>query len=109
MSTDPKPPKPMPSAAEINAYLELSAARSKLHLPLAKGAAAVMTAPAQAVQPAPAAGVGARALPLKGAKKLPTQQREPADDAAAPPPAPGTEPGEAEGSAWRPYSSDDER
>jgi hypothetical protein len=37
MSTEDHPKKPMPSAAEINAYLELSAARTKKRLPLAFG------------------------------------------------------------------------
>jgi hypothetical protein len=35
MSSEDKPKKPMPSVAEINAYLELSAARTKKRLPLA--------------------------------------------------------------------------
>jgi hypothetical protein len=114
MSTDPKPPKPMPSAAEIQAYLERSAARSKLHLPLAKGAAAVMAPPArQPSHATPPASTTARALPLKGTKKLPTRPREAdAAEVAAPPAPEGVgkpEPGEAEGSTWRPYSSDDER
>lgn len=37
MPSDKKPNKPMPSVAEINAYLELSAARTKKRLTLAMG------------------------------------------------------------------------
>jgi hypothetical protein len=105
MSTEPKPPKPMPSAAEINAYLERSSARSKMHLPLAKGNAAVV-APLAPLAPVK---VNERALPVQGAKKLPTQPR-----AALPPRVPSTEDGatpelpEAEGGVWRPLPGDGE-
>jgi hypothetical protein len=44
MPPDDKQEKPMPSAAEINAYLELSAARTKKRLTLAAGNAAPMKA-----------------------------------------------------------------
>jgi hypothetical protein len=56
MSTEDKPKKPLPSAAEINAYLELSAARTKKRLPLAFGKTPV-------AKPAPVA----RKLKLTGA------------------------------------------
>jgi hypothetical protein len=100
MSTEPKPPKPMPSADEINAYLELSAARTKLRLPLAKGAARVDAAPAAA--PAASEKLEKRELPIS--KKLPTQH-EPVrrDDRAH---AGGSEAGP--GAVWRPFASDDE-
>jgi len=102
MSSDTKPTKPMPSPAEINAYLELSAARTRLRLPLAKGAAAVIEpkgalAPAAAVPAAaePRAAVS-RPLPLQGSKKPvpagPGEHRE--------------TPGEPSG--WRPFGSEDE-
>lgn len=91
MSSEPKSPKPMPSAAEINAYVERSAARTKMRLPLAKGnAAPVGASPAAADAAAPAAG---RALPVRS-KNLPTQPAA-ADDA----------PGEP-GAAWTPFGDD---
>jgi hypothetical protein len=83
MSSEHKPPKPMPSAAEINAYLEQSAARTKMRLPLAKGNAvpAGMSPPAPA-SPGAAAG---RALPVRS-KILPTQatasEKAPSEPAA---------------------------
>src|SRR6188508_827320 len=72
MSTDPKPPKPMPSADEINAYVELSAARTKLRLPLAKGAARVATLP----------GVGEPAV--ENIEKRAPPPRQPAQERRAP-------------------------
>lgn len=101
MSTDPKPPKPTPSAEEINAYLELSAARTKLRLPLAKAAARVGAASEAAAVPANEK----RALPLTAAKTLPTKQELPTRDDASRPAAGEAGPGEV----WRPFSSDDER
>ena len=102
MSTDPKPPKPMPSADEINAYLELSAARTKLRLPLAKGAARV-GAPPDAGQPAGASGEK-NAAPISASKKLPTRQEQPSRTAPAPADA------EAKGAeVWRPFPSDEKR
>src|SRR5688572_28258082 len=102
MSTDPKPPKPMPSADEINAYLELSAARTKLRLPLAKGAARVST-PRDADQPAGAIGEKGP-LQISASKKLPTRQEQPSGTALAP------ADGEANGAeAWRPFPSDEKR
>jgi hypothetical protein len=102
MSTDPKPPKPMPSADEINAYLELSAARTKLRLPLAKGAARVGTPP-DADQLAPATGEKPPP-PISASKKLPTRQQQPSRTALAP--------ADGEASAaevWRPFPSDEKR
>jgi len=102
MSTDPKLPKPMPSADEINAYLELSAARTKLRLPLAKGAARMGTPPA-AEQPAVATSEKSP-TPVSASKKLPTRQDEPSGTALEP------APGEASaGEVWRPFPSDEER
>ena len=43
----PDDEKPLPSAEEINAYLELSAARTKKRLPLALGSAGAPKAPAR--------------------------------------------------------------
>jgi hypothetical protein len=102
MSTEPKPPKPMPSADEINAYLELSAARTKLRLPLAKGAARVGTPP-DAGQPARADGEKTPP-PISGSKKLPTRQEQPSR--TAPAPADGEANG---GELWRPFPSDEKR
>ena len=106
--TEPKSPKPMPSAAVINAYLEESAARTRMRLPLAKGNAAVVpranTAP-EASAPAPDASASGksktRELPLQGAKK-------PALGApVATAPAVAGEPAASE-AAWRPFSTDDD-
>jgi hypothetical protein len=116
MSTDPKPRKPVPSAAEINAYLELSAARTKLHLPLAKGAALVGQArPASAADGSGAPSAAAKAtptLPLQTTKKLPTQSSGSAASRpqGAPPAAPSETDADASSSdAWRPFSTDEER
>lgn len=103
MSIDPKTPKPLPSADEINAYLELSAARTKLRLPLAKGAARVGTLP-DPKQPA-VENSAARALQVSASKKLPTRREEPSSPAPAT--APPSNPGGPE--VWRPFPSDDER
>jgi len=110
MPTDPKPQKPMPSADEINAYLEASAARTKLRLPLAKGnALAVAPSPA----PNPAEKSQQRALPVSGSKKLPTgreEVRRAEGDGGAP--QSNTEKSGADassGEAWRPFSDDDDR
>jgi hypothetical protein len=106
MSTEPKPPKPMPSAAEINAYLERSAARSKMHLPLAKGNAMVAPPPLAPLAPVK---VNERALPVQGAKKLPTQPRTAAPASAPQAEGAGDAPEgpEAEGGGWRPLPDDD--
>jgi hypothetical protein len=105
--TEPKSPKPMPSAAVINAYLEESAARTRMRLPLAKGNAAVVPlakATPDASAPAPASASGkskTRELPLQGSKK-----REPRAPVASAPTAAGG-PSASDG-AWRPFSTDDE-
>jgi hypothetical protein len=95
MSTDPKPPKPMPSADEINAYLELSAARTKLRLPLAKGNAAPLAAE-PSTQGAPA---------MSASKKLPTRQEQ-ASRTASERPGQGAADG---GEVWRPFPSSGKR
>ena len=98
MSSDTKPNKPMPSAAEINAYLEQSAARTRMRLPLAKGAAAVVPpkapAPDASVDPAPSRAGVTRALPLQGKKPASAPEAEPRAGAA---------------DAWRPFGNDDDR
>jgi hypothetical protein len=106
--TEPKSPKPMPSAAVINAYLEESAARTRMRLPLAKGNAAVVpranTAP-DASAPTPNASASgkskARELPLQGSKKLAPRSPLATAPAAAGEPA-------ASDAAWRPFSTDDD-
>jgi hypothetical protein len=47
MSPPDDPKRPMPSADEINAYLELSAARTKKRLPIAFGTKGAAKAPAR--------------------------------------------------------------
>lgn len=101
MSSDTKPNKPMPSVAEINAYLEQSAARTRLRLPLAKGAAAVVPpkasaalAPPAAATPAPSRAGLTRALPLQG-KQAPPPEKEPRQ-------------GQGTGDSWRPFGNDDD-
>lgn len=95
MSSEPRPPKPLPSAEEIQAYLELSAARTKKRLTLAAGNA----------RPEPAAARAERKLPTgrTGAKAV----EQTVEKAAAPPEAvPGTEAADA---SWRPFTDDDKR
>jgi hypothetical protein len=58
MSPEDDTKRPLPSAAEINAYLELSAARTKKRLPLAFGTKGSPKAPARD-----------RKLPVAGAPK----------------------------------------
>jgi hypothetical protein len=87
MSSEPKPPKPLPSAAEINAYVERSAARTRMRLPLAKGNALPVNASPEPSAAPPAAG---RALPVRG-KALPTQSKG-ADAASSEPDA-----------TWKPF------
>jgi hypothetical protein len=96
MSSDTKPTKPMPSPAEINAYLELSAARTRKRLPLAKGAAAMVEPKGPSEAPAPPRAAASRALPLQGSQKA--APAEPAGG-AAPPGEPG---------GWSPFANDDE-
>lgn len=108
MSTDSKSSKPMPSADEINAYLELSAARTKLRLPLAKGNALPVAASTAAAPAAPADKSAQRTLPLSGSKQLPTR-REESSGAEAARPAGGGFPAAPAGEAWVPFDGDDER
>jgi hypothetical protein len=115
MSTDPKPKKPVPSLAEINAYLELSAARTKLRLPLAKGATSVgRPQPASATDGSsvPAAEKSANpALPLQTTKRLPTQAPGPTANSfkGAQSAAPSENEADASSNeAWRPFSIDEE-
>jgi hypothetical protein len=110
MSSDTKSTKPMPSVAEINAYLEQSAARTRMRLPLAKGAVVVPPKPAGAAPPAaPARTATSRALPLQsgsklqGSSQLHGSEPKPAPSADAEPSAQPADPG-----AWRPFATDDE-
>ena len=95
MSSDPKPPQPPPSAEVIQAYLELSAARTKKRLTLAAGNA----------RPEPAAA--------RSERKLPTQRisastvAKPVETAAAPPTAVPS--AEATDASWRPFTDDEKR
>jgi hypothetical protein len=104
--SEPKSPKPMPSVAEINAYLEQSAARTKMRLPLAKGNALPtgVASPAEDAPPDPVAAPAAgRALPVSGKKALPTQP------AAADSPAPSAPaPGERASGTWAPFADEPE-
>jgi len=104
VSSDSKP-KPLPSAAVINAYLEESAARTRMRLPIAKLAVPPPATP-EATRP-----------PLQKSKALPTTR---ATAAAAPPvpaipgkdvgAAPGATPDETSGAeaGWRPFGADEE-
>jgi hypothetical protein len=95
MSSDPKPPKPLPSAEEIQAYVEQSAARTKKRLTLAAGNA----------RPEPAAARAARKLPTGGASaKTIAKTTE-----TAPSPAEAVPGAEATDASWRPFTDDDER
>ena len=81
----------MPSAAEITAYVEKSAARTRMRLPLAKGNALPAGA-SPATEAAPAASP-ARALPVRG-KPLPTQAATTDERSAEP------------GATWTPFGDD---
>jgi hypothetical protein len=114
MTTEPKPQKPIPSAAEINAYLEQSAARTKMRLPLAKGAARVERPPAANMPTAQSTAGGpsalpaspsTRTLPLQGTKSRSTQRSAPAEPGATPP----TSADAASDEAWHPFSTDDDQ
>lgn len=101
----------MPSAAEIEAYLEQSAARTKLRLPLAKGNALPAPLPAGAA-PLPA-GAAPPAVPAERvsqagggppapAKRLPVERAgQRRTEPAAPPPAGETADG------WTPFADDE--
>ncbi len=92
----------MPSPAEINAYLEQSAARTKLRLPLAKGAALGLPVPeVSTASAAPAEKNTSRALPVQGAKAR-SAEPVPGSAVAAPP-----EGAAAEG--WSPFTPDSDR
>jgi hypothetical protein len=100
MSSEPKSPKPpskpLPSAEEIQAYVELSAARTKKRLTLASGNARPIGAAVPAV------------TPVKTDRKLPIGSAAAAP--ASPAPAPAASPKEADaqaGAAWQPFPTDD--
>ena len=93
MSSDPKSSKPLPSAEEIQAYLELSAARTKKRLTLAAGNARTEPATARADRKLPTGRASAKPLEQTVAK--------PAHPAAAP----GAEAGEA---SWQPFTDEEE-
>lgn len=113
VSSDSKP-KPLPSAAVINAYLEESAARTRMRLPIAK----LAVPPAAATEAAQSAN---RPLPVQKPKVLPTTR---AGTAVTPPAsaisgnesgtdsraASGNTPDETSGgeAGWRPFGSDEE-
>jgi len=99
MPSDDKSQKPMPSAAEINAYLELSAARTKKRLTLAAGNAAPLkgseprdrklrltgsagVAGARPAAPAPAAPAGVAGEPEGPAAREPGWSPFPKDPKA---------------------------
>jgi hypothetical protein len=95
MSSDPKPPKPLPSTEEIQAYLERSAARTKKRLTLAAGNARSEPAVARAERKLPTARTSAKTVD-KDVEKTP----------APPEAAPGTA---ATDAPWQPFRDDDER
>jgi hypothetical protein len=98
MSSDPKPPPPLPSAEQIQAYVELSAARTKKRLTLAAGNA----------RPEPAAARGERKLPTgRAAVNTGENALEKAvEKPAAPPEAvPGAEASDA---PWQPFTDEEE-
>lgn len=101
MSSDadsPKPPpKPLPSAEEIQAYVELSAARTRKRLTLASGNARPIGAAVKTDRKLPI-GAPAAVRPAAGAP------------AAAPAPtAPAKEADAEAGAAWQPFPTDDEK
>lgn len=100
VSGSPRAHKATPSAAEINAYLELSAARTKLRLPLAKGAATsdAIEAPS-VVEAAVAPSLAKRPLPVSSSTR-PSARHDATSSDEAPS---GSE------EVWRPFSNDDER
>jgi hypothetical protein len=68
--TDPKPHKALPTAAEITAYVERSAARTKLRLPLAKGAVVLERAPAVDAATVPSPVTAPKGTPLARATSV---------------------------------------
>jgi hypothetical protein len=94
MPSDNESPKPMPSAEEINAYLELSAARTRKRLPLAAGNAV----PLKASEPRD------RKLRVTGSAVPGTRTEKPAPEALRGVAERAPEgPGEPE---WSPFSKD---
>jgi hypothetical protein len=107
VSSDSKP-KPLPSAAVINAYLEESAARTRMRLPIAK----LVVPPA-----APAESAQSANRPVQKSKALPTTRAGTAITPASPAisgktsrDAAGTTPDEKSGAeaGWRPFGADEE-
>jgi hypothetical protein len=98
-----KTQKKLPSAEEINAYLEQSAARTKLRLPLAKGAAGVIGREVGSAQPV--LGGKTKALRTLSMGAGDTKAITPASHADAPS---VTATDATERDAWRPFSSDGE-
>lgn len=93
MSPSEPPKKPMPSVAEINAYLEKSAARTRKRLPLAMGMPA----------PAPLASLPTTKLPTK---KLPTTKASSKLNVQAKPTAQQASDLSSDGSTkWQPYAA----
>jgi len=79
-------PKRIPSAEEINAYLELSAARTKKRLPLALGSIGApkrpggdRKLPVTRAKPLPVAGDGSPGAPL-ASPELPPGKSKPSGD-----------------------------
>ena len=98
MASDDKPQKPLPSAEELNAYLELSAARTKKRLTLAAGNAVPMKAPAK----------------LERSLRVADGELGKSGGVAPAPPGKGQASGDTSGAkstepAWRPFSSEDEK
>ena len=85
MSAPDDPKKPMPSAAEINAYLELSAARTKKRLTLAFEPKAAQPKPATRDRKLPVAGAATTKLPRSGSPP----ESSPAPDPSTAKPAKG--------------------
>ena len=97
----PKPPKPLPSAEEIQAYVELSAARTKKRLTLASGNARPTGTAAKTERKLPVGKLPVGELPVGGAAARPK------DPAAPPAGTATTEADAADGAAWQPFSNDD--
>jgi len=80
--------KRIPSAEEINAYLELSAARTKKRLPLALGSIGAPKRPggdrklpvARAQKPLPVAADGSPGVPNASPEPAPPGKSKPSDD-----------------------------
>lgn len=98
MSSEDKPQKPLPSPDEINAYLELSAARTRKRLPLAFGKSGASGTPGSS-----------RGLPV--AEKSPATPSGALPVAAAKPRAPVVPAGAASTTrsedTWQPFEDED--